>query len=129
MVSLYPSVDVYTAQLLALQNDSAAHPDSAPDHFVLAYHYLTQGYPKNAEYELKQVIALQPKDTLSARLLDQLKHMQATPVGGGAAPAPAGGAAPGRTRTLRPMAARLLPRMPRPPLTPHRLRRPFRSPA
>jgi hypothetical protein len=91
MVGLYPSVDVYTAQLTALQNDSAAHPDSAQDHFVLAYHYLTQGYPKNAEYELKQVVALQPKDALSARMLDQLKQLEAAPPAGAA---PAGGAAP-----------------------------------
>ena len=90
MVGLYPSVDVYTAQLKALQNHSAAHPELAQDHFVLAYHYLTQGYPKNAEFELKQVIQIQPKDTLSAHLLEQIKAVQSAPPGGAGA---AGGAA------------------------------------
>jgi hypothetical protein len=116
MVGLYPSVDVYTAQLKALQDDSAAKPTSAQDHFLLAYHYLTQGYPKNAEYELKQVVQLQPKDTLSARLLEQVKQIQAGPPPGasGAPPdsatapppdsatanAPPGGAAPAATSTV-----------------------------
>ena len=95
MVGLYPSVDAYTAQLKALQDDSAAKPDSAQDHFLLAYHYLTQGYPKNAEYELKQVVKLQPKDTLSAHLLEQLKQVQAGPPSGATgAPADGAGAPP-----------------------------------
>ena len=92
MVGLYPSVEVYTAQLKALQDDSAAKPMSAQNHFLLAYHYLTQGYPKNAEFELKQVVQLQPKDTLSARLLEQLKAINTGPPPGATGP---DGAAPG----------------------------------
>ena len=72
LVGLYPSVDVYTAQLRALEDDSRANPGKASDHFVLAYQYLTEGFPENAANELRQVAQLQPKDTLSARLLAQI---------------------------------------------------------
>ena len=81
LVGLYPSVDVYTAQLRVLEDDSRANPDKVSDHFVLAYNYLTEGFPENAASELGQVTRLQPKDTLSGRLLAQLTK-PATPVPG-----------------------------------------------
>ena len=49
------------------------NPQSAPARFVLAYHYLTQGHTEAAVAELKVVRQLQPKDTLSAQLLQQLE--------------------------------------------------------
>ena len=58
--------------LRALEDHSRANPDKASDHFVLAYHYLTQGFPDNASSELRDVTRLQPSDTLSARLLAQI---------------------------------------------------------
>ena len=38
-------------------------------HFVLAYQYLTQGHVENAIGQLKEVVKLQPGDTLSAQLI------------------------------------------------------------
>ena len=69
MVGLYPNVDVYTAQLRALEDFTVANPTSAPSKFVLAYHYLTQGFPDNAAAQLRDVVKLQPGDKLSAKLL------------------------------------------------------------
>ena len=82
LVGLYPSVDTYTAQLRALEDDSRANPNKASDHFVLAYNYLTEGFPDNAAVELRQVTLLQPKDTLSARLLAQISKPATPPAGG-----------------------------------------------
>ncbi|HZW32159.1 MAG TPA: tetratricopeptide repeat protein [Isosphaeraceae bacterium] len=72
LVSLYPDVNVYTAQLRALEDSCAANPNSAAARFVLSYHYLTEGYIDAAVSVLKQVVALMPSDTLSAKLLRQL---------------------------------------------------------
>jgi tetratricopeptide (TPR) repeat protein len=72
LISLYPSVDVYTTQLRALEGYVHAHTDSATARFVLAYHYLTEGFTDSAVGILKQVVALKPSDTLSAKLLHQL---------------------------------------------------------
>jgi tetratricopeptide (TPR) repeat protein len=72
LISLYPGVDVYTGQLRALEGYCDSHSDSATGRFVLAYHYLTQGHTDAAVGVLKQVVALNPKDTLSAKLLRQL---------------------------------------------------------
>ena len=44
LVGLYPNVETYTAQLRTLEDACRANPQSAPDWFVLAYHYLTQGH-------------------------------------------------------------------------------------
>jgi hypothetical protein len=72
LCGLYPSVDVYTAQVHALENYRNAQPQSAPARFVLAYHYLTQGHTEAAIEELKEVVKLQPADQLSAQLVAQL---------------------------------------------------------
>jgi hypothetical protein len=72
LVGLYPDVEVYTAQLRALEDYCSAHPDAAPPRFVLGYHYLTQGHTEAAADVLKQVVALMPSDTLSAKLVRQL---------------------------------------------------------
>ncbi len=82
MVGLYPNVEVYTAQLRALEDFTVANPTSAPSKFVLAYHYLTQGFPDNAAAQLREVVKLQPGDKLSAKLLAGLdaKGSTSTPV-------------------------------------------------
>ena len=72
LIGLYPDVDVYTAQLRALEAYCNANPTRPPPRFVLAYHYLTQGHTEAAVDVLKQVVALKPSDTLSAKLLRQL---------------------------------------------------------
>ena len=69
---LYPSVEVYTEQVHALEDYRTVQPQSAPARFVLAYHYLTQGHNEAAVEELKEVVRLQPGDQLSAQLVAQL---------------------------------------------------------
>ena len=69
MVGLYPSVDVYTGQLRKLEAFVTSNASSAPGHFVLAYHYMTQGNNDAAAAQFKQVVALSPQDTLAAQLL------------------------------------------------------------
>jgi tetratricopeptide (TPR) repeat protein len=83
LIGLYPSIDVYTEQLRALEAYVRAHTNSAPARFVLAYQYLTQGHNDAAIDQLKQVVALQPSDKLSAQLIQQLSKASAT----GSAPA------------------------------------------
>jgi tetratricopeptide (TPR) repeat protein len=72
LVGLYPGIDVYTTQLRALEAYRDAHPDSASAHFVLAYHYLTQGHDDDAVKELREVMRLAPTDQLSSELVMQL---------------------------------------------------------
>jgi hypothetical protein len=50
-----------------------ANPSSAAARFVLAYHYITQGHGDAAAKQLKEVVVLQPSDTLSAQLLSKLQ--------------------------------------------------------
>jgi tetratricopeptide (TPR) repeat protein len=93
LIGLYPDVDTYTRQLRALESSITGNPQSASARFVLAYHYLVAGHIDAALTQLQRVTQLQPKDTLSAQLLQQLrKATQPPPVAGGAtipAPAPA----------------------------------------
>jgi hypothetical protein len=69
MISLYPDVDVYTAQLRALEQYTRQNPQSAAGHFDLAYQYLAQGHHDAAVPQLEQVVKLNPQDTLSPKLL------------------------------------------------------------
>lgn len=73
LIGLYPNVDVYTTQLRALEAYCDKNLNAAPPRFVLAYHYLTQGHVEAAATVFKQVVALVPNDTLSARLVRQLE--------------------------------------------------------
>ncbi len=88
LIGLYPSVDVYTAQLRTLETYCRDHPDSAQSRFVLAYQYLTEGHTDAAVIILKQLVALKPGDTLSAKLLHQLDAPADQPAATAAAPAP-----------------------------------------
>src|SRR5262249_39971108 len=83
---------VFTAQLRALEQYGTEHRDSASGRFVLAYLYLTEGQTDPAVEMLRQVVALKPNDSLSAKLLRQLdpsldKSASAAPATGAAAPA------------------------------------------
>jgi tetratricopeptide (TPR) repeat protein len=73
MRGLYPDDQTFTDQLRALEQFAGAHPQDAACRFVLAYHYLVLGYKDAAAKILKQVVALEPRDQLSARLLQQLQ--------------------------------------------------------
>ena len=74
--SFYPDVNLYTEQLRALEAYVNAHRDSAEARFLLAYHYLTCGYSDAAAKQLKEVVRLNPKDSLSAQLLASLTTTQ-----------------------------------------------------
>jgi tetratricopeptide (TPR) repeat protein len=76
LISLYGNPDTYTQQLRSLEAFSRQSPQSAPAHFVLAYHYLTAEHADAAVRQFKLVTALQPKDALSAQLIQQLEHPQ-----------------------------------------------------
>ena len=66
---MYPDVATYTGQLRKLEAYITANPGSAQARFVLAYQYLCEGHDEDAVAQLKQVVKLQPGDTLSAQLV------------------------------------------------------------
>lgn len=72
MISLYPNVGVYTQELRDLEAYRRQHPDAADARFVLAYQYIVDGHTDAAVRELREVVRLQPKDQVSARLLQSL---------------------------------------------------------
>ena len=72
LIGLYPNVEVYTTQLRRLEAYVASNPQSATSRFVLAYHYLTEGFNDAAAVQLKQVVALRPNDAVAAKLLQQM---------------------------------------------------------
>jgi hypothetical protein len=71
--NLYPSVEVYTAQLRKLEDFCKANPGNPAGHFVLAYHYLVGGHSDAAAEALRVVVAKQPGDMVAKRLLEALK--------------------------------------------------------
>jgi tetratricopeptide (TPR) repeat protein len=73
LIGNYSDANLYTKQLRSLEGSVRANPKSAQSKFVLAYHYITQGFNKDAADLLKSVIALQPNDKLSAQLLSRLQ--------------------------------------------------------
>jgi tetratricopeptide (TPR) repeat protein len=79
LAGLYPSVDVYTKQLRALEGYASRKPDSAGARFVLAYHYMTQGHNDAALGQLKQVEKLSPNDSVTAQLIKLLSPPGETP--------------------------------------------------
>ena len=72
MSNLYDDIDVYTGQLRALEAYTVSHPDDAGAEFLLGYHYLTAGHPKEAKRELETVVRLQPNDKVAADLVRML---------------------------------------------------------
>ena len=89
---LYPNVDVYTEQLRALEQYAKSHPAASEARFLLAEHYLTCGYTDAAAAQFKEVVQLNPKDQLSAQLLNSISAADtrraggAEPTGGGGEP-------------------------------------------
>lgn len=65
----YLNVETYTAQLRALEQYRDNNLNAPEARFLLAYHYLCGGHPEAAADELKEVVRLNPKDTLSAQML------------------------------------------------------------
>jgi tetratricopeptide (TPR) repeat protein len=67
--SLYPSVDVYTKQLRALEAAVKAKPDATDTRFVLAYHYLTMGSKADAAAQYQKLYKQSPQDMVIKELL------------------------------------------------------------
>ena len=72
MSSLYPEASVYTEQLRKLEAVRRSNANDSAACFLLAYHYITCNHNDAAISQLKQLVALQPKDQLAANLLQQL---------------------------------------------------------
>ena len=68
---MYPDVNTYAGQLRKPETYVRTNPNSANARFVLAYQYLCDGHDDNAVAQLKDVVKLQPSDTLSAQLVAQ----------------------------------------------------------
>ncbi len=88
LMSAYAEADAYTQQIRALEAYVRANPQSAPAHFVLGYHYLTQGHNDAAAKQFEHAAGLQPSDKLSAQLAAQLQPPASQPTSSdGVAPA------------------------------------------
>jgi hypothetical protein len=80
LYAYYNDVNKYTTQLRALEKAVADHPNSAADHYLLAYQYLMTGAQSNAESELAVAAKLTPADKLAAYYLHELQsHSPLTP--------------------------------------------------
>jgi hypothetical protein len=75
--SFYPSPDVYTKQLRALETTISEHPDQAALRFLLGYEYLMLGHYKAADRQFGKVVTLEPRDTLSKNILNGLNNSPA----------------------------------------------------
>lgn len=73
---MYSDVGIYTLQLRALEAAVKANPDDAASRFLLAYHYMSDGYPDAATTQFQRVVALVPNDQVSANLLKMLTAQQ-----------------------------------------------------
>jgi tetratricopeptide (TPR) repeat protein len=69
---LYPDVETYTGQLRAMEDRCRQDPKAAAPRFVLAYHYLVAGHNDAAVAQLKAVLAREPGDQVTRRLLASL---------------------------------------------------------
>ncbi|HUE13442.1 MAG TPA: hypothetical protein VMR25_04705 [Planctomycetaceae bacterium] len=75
LCSFYPSVDVYTRQLRALEKTVSDHADEPAPRFVLAYHYLMLGHLSAARAQLTHVVELEPRDLLAKHILEDLANV------------------------------------------------------
>ena len=70
--SFYPSPDVYTNQLRALEHSISENPNQPATRFLLGYEYLMLGHYKAASRQFTKIVALEPRDTLSQNILKGL---------------------------------------------------------
>jgi tetratricopeptide (TPR) repeat protein len=71
--SLYVDVGMYTAQLRALEDFVNENENDAAARFLLAYHYMSDGYPDAAAKQLRQVVRLVPNDRVAADILKMIE--------------------------------------------------------
>jgi tetratricopeptide (TPR) repeat protein len=83
VAGLYSDIGVYGDQLRTLETYRDEDANSADARFLLAYHYMLGGHNKQAAAELKAVVKLEPKDQLSAQLLNGLTASPQEPGAGG----------------------------------------------
>lgn len=76
--SFYAEIGLYTTQLRALESAVKQNPQDGAGHFLLAYHYMSEGYPDAAAKQLQQVIELVPSDQVAANLLKMTSPQQPT---------------------------------------------------
>jgi tetratricopeptide (TPR) repeat protein len=67
--SLYPSVEVYTKHLRALEASLKQNPQANDARFVLAYHYMTSGAKDAAAKQYAEIYKQTPQDNLVKQLL------------------------------------------------------------
>ena len=67
--SFYPSGEIYTLHLRALEAFVIGNPQDAAGHFLLGYHYLMTNHADAAKQHLMIVMQLQPGDKLAAQML------------------------------------------------------------
>lgn len=72
MIGLYPNANIYTAQLRGLEEFCNSNPRAVHPRFLLGYHYLTAGYTDAAAEMYRQVVSINPRDSLSAQLMASL---------------------------------------------------------
>lgn len=72
LISLYRDPGTYTNQLRVLEAAAKQDPQNGALRFLLAYHYLTAGYPDAAARQLRRVVALEPNDRVAADLLKMI---------------------------------------------------------
>ena len=73
LYSYYNDADKYTEQLRKLEKSVAETPDSAPDQFLLGYHYLMTGAKAEAKAHFAKAAKLAPNDKLAQHILDQFE--------------------------------------------------------
>lgn len=109
---LYPDVGVYTNQLRSLEAFTKQNPQDAAGHFLLAYHYMSDGYPDAATRQLQQVKELVPNDMVASNLL-KMTTASSAPADSAAPPAPtlatANGTQPAPATTAPPAPAPIDP--------------------
>ncbi len=75
LASLYPDVEVYTAQLRKLEEYVKANPAASDARFVLAYHYLTAGHTEAAATATGAMSSRPvPNDAVAKQLYDMLTY-------------------------------------------------------
>ena len=90
LIGLYNNdAAVYTTQVRALEGFVKESPNTASSHFLLGYHYLCQGHGEEALRQLRAASKLQPKDSLSAKLVESLEEMRRKALGPAADAKPA----------------------------------------
>ncbi|MEX1042294.1 MAG: tetratricopeptide repeat protein [Pirellulaceae bacterium] len=82
LISLYGNPATYTAQLRKLES---VEPAAADIRFLLGYHYLTAGHQQEAVDQWEEVVREQPKDKLTAQLV-QMYEPASEPTAQEAAP-------------------------------------------